>query len=110
MKERKKNRKFIEVLTKANTIMLFILLVIISLDFAKNIFYEDPKLLTVVFYAILVFSLFTYVQNIFFSYYDKNILPLLNELRRELEIANSMIKEEKEEQIVNHIMNTVDNP
>ncbi len=82
--ERKKNSQFYENLTRINTVLLSILLLVVGLDFLKNILQEDPDLLYPLFYAFLGFALITYIQQIIFGHFDNHIAPLLSELREEL--------------------------
>ena len=82
--ERKRNSHFYENLTRINTILLSILLVVVGLDFLKNILQEDPDLLYPLFYAFLGFALITYIQQVIFGHFDNNIAPLLSKLREDL--------------------------
>ena len=88
MEYRNKNKKFYENLTRINTILLSILLVVIGLDFLKEILNDDSDLLYPLFYAILGFALITYFQHMFFTYFDNHISPLLRNLLVELKQSN----------------------
>ena len=92
----KKKSRLLEELTRINTVLIFILLVVVGLDLIKNLFLETPDLLYPIFYAFLGFSFLMYIQYIFFSYYDNNIAPLLFELRKELQVANLASQKEEE--------------
>ena len=86
--ERQKKSQFYENLTRINTILLSILLVVVGLDFLKNILQDDPDLLYPLFYAFLGFALVTYVQQVIFGHFDNNIAPVLANLREELRKSN----------------------
>ena len=85
MKSHLSQRKFFEHLTKINTILFSILVVVVGLDVLKGIFVEDPDLVYPLFYAFLLFALITYIQHLFFGYYDEHIAPMLKDLHRELQ-------------------------
>ena len=86
--ERKRKSQFYENLTRINTILLSILLVVVGLDFLKNILQDNPDLLYPLFYAFLGFALITYIQQIIFGHFDNNIAPLLSKLREDLRKSN----------------------
>ena len=86
--EHKKNIQLYENLTRINTILLSILLVVVGLDFLKNILQEDPDLLYPLFYAFLGFALITYIQQVIFGHFDTHIAPLLSKLREDLRKNN----------------------
>ena len=99
MKTPLSQRKFTETLTKINTILLSILIVVVGLDLLKEIFREDPDLVYPLFYTFLLFGLVTYVQHLFFGYYDENIAPLLENLQKDLQ-ANITEKTREEQKTV----------
>lgn len=86
--ERKRQSQFYENLTRINTILLSILLVVVGLDFIKNISQDTPDLLYPLFYAFLGFALITYIQQVIFGHFDNNIAPLLSKLREDLRESN----------------------
>ena len=97
MKSYLSQRKFFEHLTKINTILFSILVVVVGLDVLKGIFIEDPDLLYPLLYAFLLFALITYVQHLFFGYYDEHIAPLLKNLQRELQQSINEHREKEED-------------
>ena len=86
--ENKKKSRFYENLTRINTVLLSILIVVVGLDFLKNILQDDPDLLYPLFYAFLGFALITYIQQVIFGHFDNNIAPLLSHLREDLRKSN----------------------